>query len=79
LANYQKPLDLKNGYKQATVTLETKTAYRENGKYGFIISVPGLSLAQNGQVEIKSIKAEFSGRTVFDKIRELFGAYENKD
>lgn len=74
LANYQKPLNLEDGYKQATVTLETKVAYREKGKYGFVISVPGLSLAQSGSLEIKSIKAEFSGRTIFDKIFELFGA-----
>lgn len=72
LANYQTPLQLENGYKQATVILNTKEAYREKGKYGFIISVPGLSLASEGSLEIKSIKAEFTGRTIFDKLLEIF-------
>lgn len=72
LANYQTPLQLENGYKQATVILNTKEAYREKGKYGFIISVPGLSLASEGSLEIKSIKAEFTGRTILDKLLEIF-------
>lgn len=78
IAGYEKPRDLGNGWREASVVLNTKEAYREKGKYGFIISVPGLSLAKAGTLEIKEIRAEFSGRTVFDKILELFKKNENK-
>jgi hypothetical protein len=75
VANYNAPKILENGWRQATVTLNTKDAYREKGKYSFIISVPGLSLAKEGSVEIASIKAEFFGRNLFDKLKEIFRNY----
>lgn len=78
VARYEAPRGLEGDWKEASVILNTKEAYREKGKYGFIISVPGLSLAETGSLEIKEIKAEFSGRTIFDKILELFGNNEGK-
>lgn len=77
VANYTPPQILDNGWRQAVVTLNIKDAYREQGKYSFIISVPGLSLAKKGGLEIADIKAEFSGRTIFDKLREIIKAYVN--
>ena len=77
LANYRTPKDLGNNLKQASVTLNTKEAYREQGKYSFMISVPGLSLANSGSLNIKEVKIEFSGRSLFDKIKEKFSSYVN--
>jgi hypothetical protein len=77
VANYKSPEILENGWRQATVTLNTKDAYREKGKYSFIISVPGLSLAKEGSVEVVSIKAEFFGRNLFDKLKEIVQSYVN--
>ncbi len=77
LTKHKEPLILKNGLKQASVVLNTKEAYRERGKYSFILSVPGLSLSNDGYLVIKEIKAEFRGRTIFDKVKEFFGFYGN--
>ena len=71
--------ELDNNFKQATVILNTKEAYRENGKYSFMISVPGLSLANSGNLKISSIKVEFSGRTLLDKIKEKISFYDDKN
>lgn len=79
LAKYELPTELANNFKQASVVLNTKEAYRENGKYSFMISVPGLSLAKEGNLKISDIKIEFSGRTLLDKIKEKLGFYDNKN
>lgn len=72
-------LVLEDDLKQASVILNTKEAYRERGKYNFILSVPGLSLSNDGYLLIKEIKVEFIGRTIFDKVKELLGLYEDKN
>jgi hypothetical protein len=77
LSNYQSPKELPGGLKQASVILDTKEAYREKGKYSFMISVPGLSLVGSGNLKISKVQVEFSGRTIWDKIKEKFGIYEN--
>jgi hypothetical protein len=77
LAKYKAPQKIKNDFKVATFILNTKEAYREQGKYGFMISVPGLSLTDEGSLEIKEIKVEFSGRTIWDKIKEKLLTYVN--
>ena len=77
LANYNNPKDLGNNLKQASVILNTQEAYREQGKYSFMISVPGLSLANSGNLLIKEVKIEFSGRSLIDKIKEKFSSYVN--
>ena len=77
LAKYQSPTTLSNGFKQATVILDTQEAYREKGKYSFILSVPGLSLENKGNIMVKEIKVEFSGRTLGDKIKEKIHSYVN--
>ncbi|MFZ2310976.1 MAG: hypothetical protein WAW11_05540 [Patescibacteria group bacterium] len=77
ITNYTAPEILEDGWRRATVTLNTKDAYREKGKYSFIISVPGLSLAKDGNIEIASIKAEFFGRNLFDKLKEIVQSYVN--
>lgn len=70
-------LVLEDGLKQASVVLNTKDAYRERGKYSFILSTPGLSLSKDGYLIIKEIKVEFRGRTLFDKLKDFFSLYDD--
>jgi len=71
VADYQKPLE-SDGLKIATAELNLKGAYRENGKYSFMISVPGLKTedGSNDYLEIYKIKIELDGRTVWQKIMQ---------
>jgi len=69
VADYDKPSE-EEGVKTATVEFNLKDAYREKGKYSFMISVPGLK-AEDGiedNLEIDKINIEFEGRTLWQKI-----------
>ena len=69
IANYSKPYE-EDGFKTATVELNLKGAYREKGKYSFMISVPGLKAEDSikDSLEIYKIKIELDGRTLWQKI-----------
>jgi len=69
IADYKKPSE-EEGVKTATAEFNLKGAYRENGKYSFIISVPGLKTddGTNDNLEIYKIKIELEGRTLWQKI-----------
>ncbi|MFA5109151.1 MAG: hypothetical protein WC458_01220 [Patescibacteria group bacterium] len=71
IADYQRPLGDED-WKTAEAEFDLKEAHRENGKYTFLISVPGLK-AEDGTddfLEIKEIEVELTGKTLRDK---LFG------
>jgi hypothetical protein len=72
IADYNQPLVKDGGLKEASATFNTKAAYRENGKYSFMISVPGLAPEDLGQLVIEKIKVEFSGRTLWEKLADYF-------
>jgi hypothetical protein len=69
IADYARPI-LEGGVKTATAEINLADAYRENGKYTFLFSLPGL----NGQpgaaeyLEIKEISINLSGKTLWQKI-----------
>ncbi len=69
VANYHKPSE-EEGLKTATAEFDLKGTYRENGKYSFMISIPGLKTEDglNDNLEIYQIKIEFNGRTLWQKI-----------
>ncbi len=69
IADYKKPGE-EEGVKTATAEFNLKGAYRENGKYSFIISVPGLKTEDgtDDNLEIYKIKIELEGRTLWQKI-----------
>jgi len=72
LANYRIPSD-DGEWKTAEVEFDLTKAYSEDGKYSFLISIPGLR-ADDGvddYIEIGGIKIDLRGRT-------LFGALKNK-
>ena len=77
LADYEAPLDyVESGYKTKSIELNLKAAYRESNKYSFMISVPGLkansgksaSTTSKDYLEIKEIKLDLSGRSLWQKI-----------
>jgi hypothetical protein len=72
LADYNLPEE-KDGWKIASVEFDLKNAYRENQKYGFIISVPGLRSDDKIEdwVEIGGIRVELEGRGLVEKLGEL--------
>jgi hypothetical protein len=69
VADYQAPIEYE-GFETATAELNLKDAYRENGKYSFMISVPGLKTEDgtDDNLEIYQIKIELDGRTIWQKI-----------
>jgi hypothetical protein len=69
LADYQAPI-IENGETSASAELNLIGVYRENGKYNFMISIPGLKNDDNvsDYLEISEIKMEFSGRTIWQKL-----------
>ncbi len=55
------------------VEFDLRGAYREDGKYTFLISAPGLNPndALDDYLEIEEIKVELKGKTLIEKIREV--------
>jgi len=80
LADYEAPLNyIEPEFKTQTVELNTKAAYREAGKYSFMVSIPGLKSSDvsgdtansSDNLEIREIKIDFSGRTLWQKLFAL--------
>ncbi|MFA5000374.1 MAG: hypothetical protein WC545_03375 [Patescibacteria group bacterium] len=72
IAAYERPIENK-GIKTARVEFDLWGAYREDGKYTFLISAPGLNPndALDDYLEIEEIKVELKGKTLVEKIREV--------
>lgn len=70
VAGYEPPRSREDGFQEATAEFTLKGAYREKGLYSFMISIPGLRAddGEAGYVEIKEIKIELNGRTLWQKI-----------
>lgn len=69
IANYQEPRS-DGDFKQATVELSLTDAHRENGKYTFLISVPGLGAeTPHSFLEINKITVELRGISIWQKIK----------
>ncbi len=70
IAKYNKPFE-QEGIIIATTELDVKHAYREDGKYSFMISVPGLKAEDdiNDNLEIYSLEVKLNGRTLWQKIK----------
>ncbi len=80
LTNYQPPAE-NNGWQTAAADFDLTKAYRESGKYQFMISVPGLSQNESspGEIIIKEIKIDLSGTSLRRKINKFFSNHENAD
>lgn len=69
IADYEPPFE-DEGWKTAKAEFDITQAYRQDGKYSFMISVPGLS-ADDGSgdnLEIAKIKIKFKGRNLWQMI-----------
>lgn len=73
LARYQWPLEV-GEWRTANAEFELRRAYRENGQYSFLISIPGLRADDevSDGIEISEIKVELLGKNLIEKIKELF-------
>ena len=73
LTDYEKVKRLDDGYFLAKLKFNLAGVYREDNKYNFIISIPGLRAEdkKDSFMEIKNIKANFSGKTLIEKINEF--------
>lgn len=72
LADYKTPKQLKNGWKQAEIEIDLKNAYREDGKYSFIISAPGLQIDDGQAVELDKIIINLKGRSLIEKLKSFY-------
>lgn len=79
LSDYQAPQE-EDGLKTAVLEFNLKDAYREDKKYNFILSVPGLYAVNKNKaylnedlayLEIQEISIELSGKSLFTKVKEI--------
>jgi len=73
IADYQAAEHLADDWLQTTVSFTASDLYREDGRYSLILSAPGLKLdsGAGGLLEIKEIKIRFSGKNLWDKVKEI--------
>ncbi len=71
LTNYRPPL-VEADIKIAEVEFELKNSPRSEGRYSFILSVPGLldKSVPSSYIEIKEIRVELNGKSLWQKISE---------
>lgn len=75
LANYATPFS-QDEWRQTSVRFDLSKAYREKGKYSFLISIPGLTSPESIDqdsfgIEIDSLEFELKGRSLNEKINEF--------
>ncbi len=72
LASYKKP-EKEGDYFRKNISFDLSGAYRENSRYGFLISVPGLKADDDIDdfVEISEIKIDLDGLSLMEKIKLL--------
>ncbi|MFH1661541.1 MAG: hypothetical protein ABIA02_00370 [Candidatus Falkowbacteria bacterium] len=73
LANYKIPGKDKD-WKIASAEFNLSNAYREDGNYSFLISIPGLRADYEIEdfIEVGGIEVELCGKSLSEKIREIF-------
>ena len=72
IAKYRRP-EKKEEYFCNTINFDLSGAYREDSKYGFIISIPGLSVDDgiDDYIKINKIKIDLFGLSLAEKIKTL--------
>jgi len=63
-----------DGWQTAAADFDLTKAYQENGKYQFLLSLPGRQAGEltGGEVVIKEIKVELTGTSLPEKIKKYF-------
>jgi len=72
LADYQPARAEEDAWLHSRLDFESSTFYRENQRYSFILSIPGLKLegGAGGLLEIKEIRVRFYGKSLREKISD---------
>ena len=70
IAHYQTP-PVREGRTRAQAVFDLRGAYRENGEYGFIISLPGFKETDR-PIRLRSLKVELTGRDWRVWLADLF-------
>ena len=73
IADYRLPKKL-DGWQEAEARMDLADAYREAGKYSFIISIPGLKADDEigDWIEADEIRINLTGKNLWGKIKEIF-------
>ncbi len=73
LANYTPPR-AEEKWKKAKINFDLSRAYQEDGKYNFIISIPGMDYEEGKKsgVKIDKIRVNLQGKTLKEKLKQLF-------
>lgn len=71
MADYKAPQIYHGDMLVNEVEFNLQGVYREDSKYNFAISVPGIEKNEANYVEIEKIEIEFSGRTLWQKLFNL--------
>lgn len=77
LADYQSP-KVRGVAKVAIIDFDLNNIYREKGKYGFLVSVPGLRAEDGSEdgVSIKDIKINLEGKGIFEFLKKKLNRHE---
>lgn len=70
LARYNPPRETESGYKRASAEFDLSRGYKEEGKYKFMISAPGLKVEDdiNDFLKIKRIRIKLTGKSLWEKV-----------
>ena len=69
IANYSSPV-FEKGMKVSVAEFDLQGAMTNNGRYDFVISVPGLNAGSESYLRIKEIRIEMTGKNLWQKIKE---------
>jgi len=64
----------KDGWKIAQAEFNLNSAYRENGAYSFLLSIPGLKVDDDAEdyIEVDEIEIKLIGKSLREKIKEFY-------
>lgn len=76
IASYKTPEKL-GEWREASIDFNLEKSYREDGKYSFLISIPGLKAPTEGLtgsfgVELDSVEFKLQGKGLGEKLKEMF-------
>jgi hypothetical protein len=73
IAGYDSPKIQDSGWKRAEIEFDMHGAYREKNRYQLIFSLPRPFVSSSFPVYIKSVEAEASATSIWEKIKSTIG------
>jgi len=71
IANYS-PIKKDDTWSIAEAKFNLSEVWSENNKYNVLLSIPGLTLAENPEILIDNISIELKGTSIWEKIKKIF-------